>query len=62
MKHFNHGICQRHLNHNCNHMHDAALVAARQAVMAYWCSQVLFVEAGWGCDQHGQNVTVRPLV
>ena len=30
--------------------------------MAYWCLQVLFVEAGWGCDQHGQNVTVRSLL
>ena len=40
---------------------DAVLVAARQAIMACWCLQVLFVEAGWGCDQHGQNVTVRPF-
>ncbi len=26
------------------------------------CCQVLFVESGFGCDQHGQNATVGPVL
>ena len=43
-------------------LHTRCPGCCTQAIMASWCLQVLFVEAGWGCDQHGQNVTVRSLL